>query len=91
MSSMAIPLATRLPTKGGGNSGLSSATPGARAGSGSPRARASVGGLLAQLALAGPEVAAADGACRTRGRPRPVLLSSTSRSMVRRPSKASLP
>ncbi len=90
MSSMAIPLATRLPTKGGGNSGLSAATPGARAGRSSPRAPGLLGGLPAQLALAGAEVPT------TEVGPEPgVVLAglaiSTSRSIVRRPSKASLP
>ena len=81
MSSIAIPLTTREPRNGGANTGLSVSTSGERDG----------------IVDASTTFFSLDGSTRpVSSRPNdgssvPVRLSSMSRSIVRRPSKASLP
>ncbi len=87
---MAMPLATRLPRKGGLKVGLSVATSGERAGRVSPRSRASAAACLRSSLLRGPR-SRPPMAVPNSGSSSPDLVSSTSRSMVRSPSKASLP
>ena len=90
MSSRAMPLATRLPRNGRREDGLSVATSGERAGNVSPRARASSAACLRSSLLRGPR-SRPPMAVPKSGSSSPVRVSSTSRSMVRSPSKASLP
>ena len=85
MSSIGMPLAIRLPTNGGRNSSLSVTTSGARAGCPSTGVL-SCGSSRLRFGTLRSEISRPKS-----GSSSPAVLSSTRRSMVRSPSKASRP